>query len=280
MVQREVAHLALEPGAIHGHGACAGRAHRDNLRANGVVEPQRPQLGEDRAPPTSVTLPAGSGVRGERRRAPAPPPRSRTSSASWPPPPTARAKSSDRPAPGDQTATRSAYDEPRSRTRGGRARRGRPMATDEGGEHRVAVVQVPPVVLDREATRARAVEKVGEAADNGARLVAWPRSGSRRRSRPVGPCGRHGIGSARSEHNRSSRADDETGVEGDQDGPDRRDHPVRIRRPTTQSQHAHPSLAFAAARYAASPATPPIAIKATSIVHAASSSDCSAVSTP
>jgi hypothetical protein len=24
VVQREVAHLALEPSAIHGHGACAG----------------------------------------------------------------------------------------------------------------------------------------------------------------------------------------------------------------------------------------------------------------
>ena len=47
------------------------------------------------------------------------------------------------------------------------------MGTDEGGQYRVAVVQVPPVVLDRQATLARAVEKVGEAADNGARLVAF-----------------------------------------------------------------------------------------------------------
>ncbi len=45
------------------------------------------------------------------------------------------------------------------------------MAT--GGDHRVAAVQVPPVVLDRQATLARAVEKVGEAADNGARLIAF-----------------------------------------------------------------------------------------------------------
>ena len=50
---------------------------------------------------------------------------------------------------------------------------GRPVPTDEGGLYRVAVVQVPPVVLDRQATLARAVEKVGEAADNGARLVAF-----------------------------------------------------------------------------------------------------------
>ncbi len=47
------------------------------------------------------------------------------------------------------------------------------MAIDEDGQYRVAVVQVPPVVLDRQATLARAVEKVGEAADNGARLVAF-----------------------------------------------------------------------------------------------------------
>ena len=47
------------------------------------------------------------------------------------------------------------------------------MATDNGGAHRVAVVQIPPVVLDREATLARAAEKVDEAADNGARLVAF-----------------------------------------------------------------------------------------------------------
>ena len=47
------------------------------------------------------------------------------------------------------------------------------VGTDEGGQYRVAVVQVPPVVIDRQATLARAVEKVGEAADNGARLVAF-----------------------------------------------------------------------------------------------------------
>ena len=48
-----------------------------------------------------------------------------------------------------------------------------PVAPDGGGRQRVAVVQVPSVVLDRRATLARAVEKVGEAADNGARLVAF-----------------------------------------------------------------------------------------------------------
>ena len=45
---------------------------------------------------------------------------------------------------------------------------------DPNGEFRVAVVQVPPVVLDRAATLARAVSKVEEAADAGARLVAFP----------------------------------------------------------------------------------------------------------
>jgi nitrilase len=44
----------------------------------------------------------------------------------------------------------------------------------EDGQHRVAVVQVAPVVLDREATLARAVARVDEAADAGARLVALP----------------------------------------------------------------------------------------------------------
>ena len=47
------------------------------------------------------------------------------------------------------------------------------MTTDRGAEHRVAVVQVAPVVLDRQATIDRAIEKVHEAADNGARLVAF-----------------------------------------------------------------------------------------------------------
>jgi nitrilase len=40
--------------------------------------------------------------------------------------------------------------------------------------HTVAVVQRPPVLLDREATLARAVEAVGEAADKGAKLVVFP----------------------------------------------------------------------------------------------------------
>jgi nitrilase len=46
---------------------------------------------------------------------------------------------------------------------------------DEGSAaYRVAVVQVPPVFLDREATLARAVEQLDDAADAGARLVAFP----------------------------------------------------------------------------------------------------------
>lgn len=47
------------------------------------------------------------------------------------------------------------------------------MGTD-AGPFRVAIVQVPPVVLDREATLARAVAKVEEAANEGAKLVAFP----------------------------------------------------------------------------------------------------------
>jgi len=51
------------------------------------------------------------------------------------------------------------------------------MPSAEGlSPYRVAVVQVPPVVLDRVATLARAVERVEEAADAGARLVAFPES--------------------------------------------------------------------------------------------------------
>jgi len=46
--------------------------------------------------------------------------------------------------------------------------------TIEASPYKVAVVQVPPVFLDREATLARAVAKVDEAADAGARLVAFP----------------------------------------------------------------------------------------------------------
>jgi nitrilase len=48
------------------------------------------------------------------------------------------------------------------------------VTTESTGECRVAVVQVPPVMLDREATLARAVSKVEEAADAGAKLVAFP----------------------------------------------------------------------------------------------------------
>jgi nitrilase len=45
---------------------------------------------------------------------------------------------------------------------------------DADSQYRVAVVQVAPVVLDREATLARAVVRVEEAADAGAKLVAFP----------------------------------------------------------------------------------------------------------
>jgi nitrilase len=44
----------------------------------------------------------------------------------------------------------------------------------DAGPFRVAIVQVAPVVLDRDATVARAVSKVDEAADAGASLVGFP----------------------------------------------------------------------------------------------------------
>jgi len=50
------------------------------------------------------------------------------------------------------------------------------MPAPESNPYRVAVVQVAPVMLDRAATLARAVERVEEAADAGARLVAFPES--------------------------------------------------------------------------------------------------------
>jgi nitrilase len=40
--------------------------------------------------------------------------------------------------------------------------------------YRVAIVQSPPVILDREATLAKAVAKIDECADGGAKLVAFP----------------------------------------------------------------------------------------------------------
>jgi nitrilase len=46
--------------------------------------------------------------------------------------------------------------------------------TTNDGRYRVAVVQVPPVVLDRDGTLARAVARADEAADAGAKLVAFP----------------------------------------------------------------------------------------------------------
>jgi nitrilase len=46
--------------------------------------------------------------------------------------------------------------------------------TNTDGRYRVAVVQVAPVVLDRDRTLVRAVAKVDEAADAGAKLVAFP----------------------------------------------------------------------------------------------------------
>jgi len=45
------------------------------------------------------------------------------------------------------------------------------MAT---GPVRVAVVQEPPVLLDREATVAAAIRHLGTAAEGGARLVVFP----------------------------------------------------------------------------------------------------------
>jgi nitrilase len=48
------------------------------------------------------------------------------------------------------------------------------MTSDSALPNRVAIVQVPPVFLDREATLMRAVAKVEEAAETGARLVAFP----------------------------------------------------------------------------------------------------------
>jgi nitrilase len=50
------------------------------------------------------------------------------------------------------------------------------MSAAEASAYRVAVVQVPPVYLDRAATLKRAVERLDEAADAGARLVAFPES--------------------------------------------------------------------------------------------------------
>ena len=48
------------------------------------------------------------------------------------------------------------------------------MSAPAGESHRVAVVQHPPVLLDRDATIARAVKFVEEAARQGAKLIAFP----------------------------------------------------------------------------------------------------------
>jgi nitrilase len=48
------------------------------------------------------------------------------------------------------------------------------MNDDEDGRYRVAVVQVPPIVLDCVATLEVVVARIDEAADAGARLVAFP----------------------------------------------------------------------------------------------------------
>ncbi len=45
VLQREVTHLAFEPGAVYDHRALAGRQHCDDLSQHGVVEPERPDLG-------------------------------------------------------------------------------------------------------------------------------------------------------------------------------------------------------------------------------------------
>src|SRR5437763_8261014 len=46
--------------------------------------------------------------------------------------------------------------------------------TASAAPHRVAVVQHPPVLLDREASLRRMVDLLGEAAAGGARLVTFP----------------------------------------------------------------------------------------------------------
>ena len=48
------------------------------------------------------------------------------------------------------------------------------MASPNGTAHRVAVVQQPPVLLDREASLARALDSLDEAVGNGAELVTFP----------------------------------------------------------------------------------------------------------
>jgi nitrilase len=48
------------------------------------------------------------------------------------------------------------------------------VVTSNAGSHRVAVVQQPPVLLDREASLARALDSLDEAVGNGAELVAFP----------------------------------------------------------------------------------------------------------
>jgi len=48
------------------------------------------------------------------------------------------------------------------------------MAEPNGSPNRVAIVQIPPVILDRAATLAIVVEKIDEAADAGAHLIAFP----------------------------------------------------------------------------------------------------------
>ena len=48
------------------------------------------------------------------------------------------------------------------------------MTSSNGTAHRVAVVQQPPVLLDREASLTRALESLDEAVGNGAELVAFP----------------------------------------------------------------------------------------------------------
>ena len=48
---------------------------------------------------------------------------------------------------------------------------------------RIAVIQKPPVLLDRDGTIGRAIEAIDEAADAGASLLVFPKRDSRTMSR-------------------------------------------------------------------------------------------------
>src|SRR5882762_1331965 len=48
------------------------------------------------------------------------------------------------------------------------------VSEQSSSPNRVAIVQIPPILLDRAATLAVVVEKIDEAADAGAGLIAFP----------------------------------------------------------------------------------------------------------